>query len=62
MKIAVQDDKRSNIPALANPHAILGTLAGKRIRGRLLAWLRDYLQHRLAQVKFQGHKSSFREL
>ena len=44
---------------LASPHAIL---ARKRVRGRLPAWSRDYLQHRRARVKFQGHKSSFHKL
>ena len=44
---------------LASPHAILASLAGKGVRGRLLAWLRDYLHHRRARVKFQGHKSSY---
>ena len=47
---------------LASPHAILAALAGKGVRGRLLAWLRDYNKHRCARVKFQGHKSSFHEL
>ncbi|XP_050724058.1 uncharacterized protein LOC127002289 [Eriocheir sinensis] len=28
----------------------------------MLAWLRDYLHRRRARVRFQGHKSSFREL
>ncbi|KAG0712910.1 LINE-1 retrotransposable element ORF2 protein [Chionoecetes opilio] len=47
---------------LASPHAILATLARKGIRGRLLAWLEDYLQHRRARVKFQGLKSRYKEL
>ena len=47
---------------LASPHAILTILAGKGVRGRLLAWLRDYLLHRRARVRYQGHRSSFREL
>ena len=34
----------------------------KGVRGRLLAWLQDYLQHRRARVKFQGLKSSYKEL
>ncbi|XP_050706570.1 uncharacterized protein LOC126991941 [Eriocheir sinensis] len=45
---------------LASPHAILTALVRKGIRGRLLAWLQDYLQQRRARVKFQGFKSSFR--
>ena len=47
---------------LASPHAILTALVGKGVRGHLLAWLRDYLQHRRARVKFQGQRSSLREL
>ncbi|KAG0720443.1 RNA-directed DNA polymerase from mobile element jockey [Chionoecetes opilio] len=47
---------------LTSPHAIHATLARKGIRGRLLAWLEDYLQHRRARVKFQGHKSRYKEL
>ena len=31
-------------------------------RGRLLLWLRDYLHHRHARVKFQGRVSCFQEL
>ena len=46
---------------LASPHAILTALVRKGVRGRLLAWLQDYLRHRRARVKFQGHKSSYRE-
>ena len=34
----------------------------KGVRGRLLAWLQDYLQHRRTRVKFQDHKSSYKEL
>ena len=37
---------------LASPHAILTTLIGKGVRRRLLAWLREYLLHRRARVKF----------
>ncbi|XP_050709221.1 uncharacterized protein LOC126994012 [Eriocheir sinensis] len=47
---------------LASPDAILIALVEKGVRGRLLAWLRDYLHRRRARVRFQGHKSSFREL
>ena len=47
---------------LASPHAILAALVRKGVRGRLLAWLKDYLLHRRARVRFQGHKSSFCEL
>ncbi|XP_063885546.1 uncharacterized protein LOC135113854 [Scylla paramamosain] len=45
----------------ASPHAILDTLVRKWVRGRLLAWLHDYLQHRRARVRFQGLRSSFKE-
>ncbi|XP_076059544.1 uncharacterized protein LOC143036181 [Oratosquilla oratoria] len=44
---------------LASPHAILAALVRKGVMGRMLAWLRNYLQHRRARVKFQGLKSSF---
>lgn len=47
---------------LASPHAILEALVRKGVRGRLLAWLQNYLQNRRARVWFQGLKSSFREL
>ncbi|XP_076044815.1 uncharacterized protein LOC143027414 [Oratosquilla oratoria] len=47
---------------LASPHAILAALVRKGVMGRMLAWLRDYLQHRRAKVKFQGLKSSFQRL
>ncbi|KAK8407615.1 hypothetical protein O3P69_002277 [Scylla paramamosain] len=47
---------------LASPHAILDALVRKGVRGRLLAWLRDYLQCRHARVKFQGLRSTFKEL
>ncbi|XP_076041806.1 uncharacterized protein LOC143025691 [Oratosquilla oratoria] len=47
---------------LASPHAILAALVRKGVMGRMLAWLRDYLQHRRAMVKFQGLKSSFQRL
>ena len=47
---------------LASPHTILAALARKGVRGRLLAWLQDYLHHRRARVRFQGHRSSFRQL
>ncbi|KAK3886584.1 hypothetical protein Pcinc_009232 [Petrolisthes cinctipes] len=30
---------------LASPHAILDSLVKKGVRGRMLAWLRDFLQH-----------------
>ncbi|XP_076030419.1 uncharacterized protein LOC143018719 [Oratosquilla oratoria] len=46
----------------ASPHAILAALVRKGVMGRILAWLRDYLQHRRARVKFQGLKSSFQRL
>ncbi|XP_076044675.1 uncharacterized protein LOC143027293 [Oratosquilla oratoria] len=47
---------------LASPHAILAALVREGVMGRMLAWLRDYLQHRSARVKFQGLKSSFQRL
>ncbi|KAK8390570.1 hypothetical protein O3P69_010334 [Scylla paramamosain] len=47
---------------LISPHAILDALVRKGVRGRLLAWLRDYLQRRRARVRFQGLRSTFKEL
>ncbi|XP_063887725.1 uncharacterized protein LOC135115154 [Scylla paramamosain] len=48
---------------LASPHAILDALVRKGVRGRLLAWLRDYLQRRRARVsRFQGLRSTFKVL
>ena len=47
---------------LASAHAILATLVQKGVRGRLLAWIEDYLQHRRARVRFQGLRSTYREL
>ncbi|KAK3889194.1 hypothetical protein Pcinc_006765 [Petrolisthes cinctipes] len=47
---------------LASPHAILDALVKKGVLGRMLAWLRDFLQHRRGRVRFQGHKSSFQEM
>ena len=46
---------------LANPRAVHAALVQKGVRGRLLAWLRDYLQHRRARVKFEGLRSSSQE-
>ena len=47
---------------LASAHAILVALVQKGIRGRLLAWIEDYLLHRRARVRFQGRLSSYREM
>ncbi|XP_076069753.1 uncharacterized protein LOC143041629 [Oratosquilla oratoria] len=47
---------------LASPRAILAALVSKGVMGRMLAWLRAYLQHRRARVKFQGLKSNFQRL
>ncbi|KAG0718417.1 putative RNA-directed DNA polymerase from transposon BS [Chionoecetes opilio] len=47
---------------LACAHAILAALVQKGIQGRLLAWIENYLQHRRARVRFQGHGSHYREL
>ncbi|XP_076039453.1 uncharacterized protein LOC143024524 [Oratosquilla oratoria] len=47
---------------LVSPHAILAALVRKGVMGGMLAWLRDYLQHRRARVKFQSLKSSFQRL
>lgn len=43
---------------LANPLAILETLAEKGIRGALLRWLEGFLTGRSAAVLYQGRKSS----
>ena len=47
---------------LDSPHAILEALLSKGVRGRLLVWLRDYLQHPCARVKHQGRVSQGIEL
>ena len=47
---------------LVSPHAILKVLSSKGVRGRQLVWLRDYLHHRHARVKYQGRESRFQEL
>ena len=47
---------------MASPHAILIALVEKGVRGKLLAWHRDYLLHRRARVKFQGVRSNILEL
>ena len=39
---------------LANRLAITELLVKKGIRGRMLSWLADYLDHRTAKVRFQG--------
>ena len=43
---------------LASPTAIAATLAARGVRGKLLAWARDYLEARSASVRFQGHVST----
>ena len=45
---------------LACPDAILEALVMKGVRGRLLAWLRDYLRGRKSRVRFQGVVSEYR--
>ena len=47
---------------LASPHAILETLVRKGVKGKLLAWIEDYLKDRTARVRFQGHLSEFYNL
>ena len=47
---------------LASPAAILDALVRKGIRGRMLAWIRDYLQGRKSRVRLQGHTSTYSEL
>ena len=47
---------------LASPYAILETLEKKGVRGRLLAWIENYLQDRSARVRFQGHLSEYQNL
>lgn len=45
---------------LACPEAILATLAGKGVGGRLLSWIEDFFHDRGAAVRFQGQISSHR--
>lgn len=43
---------------LASPAAILASLAGKIVDGKLVQWLRSFLTDREACVRFQGQLSS----
>jgi len=43
---------------LADPIIISSLLAGKGVKGHLLAWVTDYLTQRKATVIFQGHLSN----
>ncbi|XP_076069251.1 uncharacterized protein LOC143041313 [Oratosquilla oratoria] len=47
---------------LASAHAILDALVQRGVQGRLLSWIEDYLLHRRARVRFQGHLSAYRDL
>ena len=44
---------------LACAESILGALVERGVRGRLLAWLSDYLRDRHARVKFQGQVANY---
>ena len=46
---------------LANPDSILDLLVTKGVKGRLLAWVADYLRGRCARVKFQGRVASYQD-
>ncbi|KAG0693403.1 LINE-1 retrotransposable element ORF2 protein [Chionoecetes opilio] len=45
---------------LANPTAILATLAGKGVKGKLLTWTMDFITEREGRVRFQGHYSDYK--
>ena len=47
---------------LANPAAILISLARKGIKGHILAWNKNYLMNRQDRVKFQGTLSTYKDL
>ena len=47
---------------LANAEAVLSSLAGKGVTGKLLSWLQDFLHHRVACTRFQGCMSETRTL
>ena len=47
---------------LANPAAILVTLANKGLKGHILAWAKNYMLNRQARVKFQGEVSDCKVL
>ena len=47
---------------LANPAAILASLAAKGIKGCLLNWVKNYCTNRSARVRFQGEVSSYKDL
>ena len=42
---------------LASPHAVLTALIEKDVRGKLLAWLRDYLLHRRSRARDRASTS-----
>ena len=44
---------------LANESVILRLLVAKSVKGRLLAWVKDFLTGRRARVRYQGRNSSF---
>ena len=46
---------------LANADAILDTLVGKGVKGRLLTWVKDYLYDRHARVKYQGRVAEYQD-
>ena len=39
---------------LANPTAILNNLANRKVKGKLLSWIKDFLTERKANLKYQG--------
>ena len=43
---------------LANPDVILDVLSKKGVSGKLLGWVKDFLEGRRAYVKFQGKQSA----
>ena len=45
---------------LASPAAMLDAFVKKGVRGRMLAWLEDYLQGRRSRVRYQGTSSTYR--
>lgn len=46
---------------LACPAAILDALVRKRVRGRMLAWIKDYLSGRKSRVRYQGSTSTYKD-
>ena len=39
---------------LANPSAILNSLANRNVKGKLLSWIKEFLTERKANLKYQG--------